>query len=216
MEAALTEGGYGAEAFTFSFEPAKFPFCRFGAETQEIPRSDEDEGGVTLNEVEELGNVDQGFRHFSNRLCRITDSTNKSLVLYNALGQTQLVALYPQGSDAARQATLNMNFYSWLPGRNSRKQPVTLSIVGSNLFLSCALVDEEPKLRLEEVSGKLTSLQGALVRFIFFMASGPVFTFESATCPMWFLSTSQNENMPMTVSSSGDQTSIQNFKVIPL
>ncbi|XP_078521955.1 interleukin-1 beta-like [Lissotriton helveticus] len=213
MEAALTEGGSGAEAFTFSFEPAKFPFCRFGAKKQEILKSDEDEGGADL---QESATLDQGFRHFSNYLCRITDATNKSLVLYNALGQTHLVALYPQGSNSERQATLNMNFYSWLPGRNSRKQPVTLSIVGSNLFLSCALVDEKPKLRLEEVSGKLTSLKGALVRFIFFMASGPVFTFESATCPMWFLSTSQNENMPMTVSSSKDQTSIQNFKVIPL
>ncbi|XP_069070429.1 interleukin-1 receptor antagonist protein-like [Pleurodeles waltl] len=215
MQTELMAGDYGAEAFAVGFKPAKLSCCDFSLENEEIPRSD------TVKHQYLGGTPNQVFRHFSDSRCYVTDTANKSLVLNNTLGQAQLVARYLQGPDVEHQATLNMNLYSWLPGGDSTKRPVTLNILGSSLFLSCALVDGKPKLCIEEVSEKLTTLKSTLLHFLFLKGGegsgrGATSTFESATCPEWFLSTSQHENLPVTVSSSGDQRSIQNFKVIQL
>ncbi|XP_069475113.1 interleukin-1 receptor antagonist protein-like isoform X2 [Ambystoma mexicanum] len=158
------------------------------------------------------------YHHFSKSVYQITDTANKSMALQQFSGQAQLVALHLQGPNIDLQVKLSMAFYKSPPTADIRKRPVTLGIVGRKLYLSCMMVGDQPELRLEEVNTMLTPIKTDLLRFLFFKvdrasSSNPSCTFESAACPRWFISTSQNENEPVTVRNYEDQRAIQTFKL---
>ncbi|XP_069070431.1 interleukin-1 beta-like [Pleurodeles waltl] len=171
------------------------------------------EDEISIQTFEETFREESLYRHFSSTVQRITDTDNKRLALNEFSGQAQLVALHLQGPNAERQVKLNMSFYS-SPSPSGEKRPVTLGIVGKQLHLSCVMVGTTPELRLEEVSGILTSIKTDLLRFVFFKVDASnSSSFESASCPGWFISTSQDPNQPVLVSEKTNPITIQNFKL---
>ncbi|XP_078522958.1 interleukin-1 beta-like [Lissotriton helveticus] len=185
--------------------------CHFGdSDLLEIFGSILVEDDIHVQTFERTFMAESVYRYFSSTVQGITDTDNKSLALNEFSGQAQLVALHLQGPNVERQVKLNMSFYTSPPG--DKKRPVTLGIVGKQLYLSCVMVGSTPELRLEEVSGILTAIKSDLLRFLFFKADESYSSsFESASCPGWFISTSRNPNEPVTVSTS--QSGIQNFKL---
>ncbi|XP_069475115.1 interleukin-1 beta-like [Ambystoma mexicanum] len=155
---------------------------------------------------------------FTSSVSRVTDTANKRMVLKEFSGQAQLVALHLQEHNIDLQVKLNMALYRASRSPGAGKLPVTLGIVGRNLYLACMMVGGKPELHLGEVNGPLDSIRTDLLRFLFFKvdsasSGNPSSTFESATCPSWYISSSQNENEPVTVTRSNDQSAIQNFKL---
>ncbi|XP_069475118.1 interleukin-1 beta-like [Ambystoma mexicanum] len=176
------------------------------------------EENVPCRSFEATSMAESVYRQFSTSVKRVTDTANKCMVLNEFSGQAQLVALHLQGQNIDLQVKLDMALYRTSPSPGAGKLPVTLGIVGRNLYLSCVMVDGKPELRLEEVNRPLDPIKTDLLRFLFFKvdtasSGNPSSTFESASCPRWYISTSQNENEPVTVTSSNDQNTIQNFKL---
>lgn len=187
--------------------------CHFGdSDLLEIFGSIVVEGDINVQTFERTFMAESVYRYFSSTVQRITDADNKSLALNEFSGQAQLVALHLQGPNAERQVKLNMSFYTSPPG--DKKRPVTLAIVGKQLYLSCVMVGMTPELRLEEVSEILTTIKTDLLRFLFFKVDASnSSSFESVSCPGWFISTSQNPNEPVTVNAYRNHSTIQNFKL---
>ncbi|KAJ1091770.1 hypothetical protein NDU88_004886 [Pleurodeles waltl] len=191
--------------------------CLFGdTDLLEILKDMLVEEDIPYQTFEDTSMTQSGYRFSSCAQYKITDTANKNMVLQEFSDQAQLVAVYLQGPNATRQVKLNMTSYKSLPP-SSRKLPVTLGIVGKKLHLSCMMVGGQPKLQLEEVNSTLINIKNNLLHLLFFKAdltgSGTSCTFESAACPSWFISTSQNEKEPVTVSRETDQRAIQNFKL---
>ncbi|XP_069071573.1 interleukin-1 beta-like [Pleurodeles waltl] len=187
--------------------------CHFGdSDLLEIFGSILVEDEISVQMFERTFMAASVYRYFSSTVQRITDTDNKCLALNEFSGQTQLVALHLQGPNAERQVKLNMSLYTSPSGE--KKRPVTLGIVGKQLHLSCVMVGTTPELRLEEVSGILTSIKTDLLRFLFFKVDASnSSSFESASRPGWFISTSQTPNKPVTVSKKTNPSTIQNFKL---
>ncbi|XP_078522957.1 interleukin-1 beta-like [Lissotriton helveticus] len=187
--------------------------CHFGdSDLLEMFGSILVEDDIHVQTFERTFMAESVYRYFSSTVQRITDTDNKCLALNEFSGQAQLVALHLQGPNAVRQVKLNMSFYTSPPG--VKKRPVTLGIVGKQLYLSCVMVGTRPELRLEEVSGILTTIKTNLLRFLFFKVDASISSsFESSSCPGWFISTSQIPNEPVTVSTYQNQSAIQNFKL---
>ncbi|XP_078522956.1 interleukin-1 receptor antagonist protein-like isoform X2 [Lissotriton helveticus] len=172
---------------------------------------------IPYQTCEDTSMAQSDYRFSSCTQYRITDTANKTMLLQEFSDQAQLVAVYLQGPNTSRQVKLNMTSYKSLPPPSNRKLPVTLGIVGKKLHLSCMMVGGQPELRLEEVNSTLINIKSNLLHFLFFKAdltgSGTSCTFESAACPRWYISTSQNANDQVTVRSQADQRAIQNFKL---
>ncbi|XP_051923485.1 interleukin-1 beta [Hippocampus zosterae] len=133
--------------------------------------------------------------------CSVSDSQKKSLVL---LGDSmELHAVTLQGGNAHRKVHLNMSTYAH-PSPAAEARPVALGIKGTNLFLSCHREGQRPALHLEPVEdrGSLTSVASDddhMLRFLFYKRDSGVSlsTLASARFPKWFISTAEEDDMPV-------------------
>ncbi|XP_063302343.1 interleukin-1 beta-like [Pelobates fuscus] len=146
--------------------------------------------------------------------CNIRDSHNKSMALQQFPGNAKLVAVSLQGLNTRREEKITMSFYA-TQSLSSHLQAVTLGLAGKNLYLSCTLVEGEAQLHLEEVKNIKEVKNEDLLRFIFKKSAfGSRFTFESASCPGWYISTSQAENELVQMKPEADQKYIREFLVL--
>ncbi|CAH2274918.1 interleukin-1 beta-like [Pelobates cultripes] len=144
----------------------------------------------------------------------IRDSHNKSMALQQFPGNAKLVAVLLQGLNTQREEKITMSFYA-TQSLSTHQQAVTLGLAGKNLYLSCTLVEGEAQLHLEEVKNIKEVKNEDLLRFIFQKSAfGSRFTFESAACPGWYISTSQAENELVQMKPEADQKYIREFLVL--
>ncbi|XP_029460102.1 interleukin-1 beta-like [Rhinatrema bivittatum] len=167
--------------------------------------------------------TDSAYRYFSSSPYRVYDTENKCFALQEFPGSAHLLALQLQGLNSNHEVKLSMASYSSQPfNSSSPKNPVALSILGRNLYLSCVNVGDRPELRLEEVNNVIKDVRDdSLLRFIFFKSDSGASTsvqkissFESAACPNWYISTSQRENELVSMAQYHEQSAIFDFKLI--
>ncbi|XP_063302346.1 interleukin-1 beta-like [Pelobates fuscus] len=155
------------------------------------------------------------YKYAISKECCIRDSYNKSMALLQSSGKARLVAIYLQELNSEREEKIIMNVYVKQSVSGINKRPVTLGLVGRNLYLSCSSVEGEPKLYLEKVSDIKEVKQDELQRFIFLKSENDATcTFESAACPGWYISTSQAENELVQMKPEADQRYIREFLVL--
>ncbi|XP_063304645.1 interleukin-1 beta-like [Pelobates fuscus] len=154
------------------------------------------------------------YKYIKASECNIRDSHNKCMALQQFPGNAKLVAVSLQGLNTQREEKITMSFYA-TQSLSSEQQAVTLGLAGKNLYLSCTLVEGEAQLHLEEVKDIKEVKNEDLLRFIFQKSAfGSRFTFESASCPGWYISTSQAENELVQMKPEADQRYIREFLVL--
>uniref|UniRef100_A0A8C5M3E0 Interleukin-1 n=1 Tax=Leptobrachium leishanense TaxID=445787 RepID=A0A8C5M3E0_9ANUR len=154
------------------------------------------------------------FKWLKSSECKIRDSHNKSLAVQQLFRSSKLVAVFLQGLNIKREEKICMSFYA-KQNLNGHKLPVTLGLVGKDLYLSCTLVDSQPELHLETVKNIKQVKNEDLLRFIFMKSAyGSRFSFESAACPGWYISTPQADNELVRVMPEADQRSVRDFTVV--
>ncbi|XP_061671905.1 interleukin-1 beta [Syngnathoides biaculeatus] len=132
--------------------------------------------------------------------CTVSDSQNKSLVLLRDSMELQAVTL--QGGSSHRKVQLNMSTYVH-PSPSIEARPVALGIKGSNLYMSCHQEGDRPTLHLEPVEDRQSLMAVAsesdMLRFLFYKRDSGVSlsTLTSARFPNWYISTAEEENMPV-------------------
>nr|UOV22685.1 interleukin 1beta [Oostethus manadensis] len=132
--------------------------------------------------------------------CSVSDSQKKSLVLVRDSMELHAVTL--QGGSSNRKVHLNMSTYVH-PSPNTEAQPVALGIKDTNLYLSCHQDGNRPTLHLESLTdgSSLTRIESEseMVRFLFFKRDSGVSnsTLMSARFPNWFISTAEEDNLPV-------------------
>ncbi|XP_008158481.2 interleukin-1 beta [Eptesicus fuscus] len=139
--------------------------------------------------------------------CRLRDIHQKSLVLS---GPHELQALHLNGQNVNQQVVFCMSF---VPGdENIDKIPVALGIKEKNLYLSCVVKDKKPTLQLETFDPHGQSKKKIDRRFIFNKKEiRDKVEFESALYPNWYISTSQEEQMPVFLGSTKGGQDITDF-----
>ncbi|XP_030623915.1 interleukin-1 beta [Chanos chanos] len=129
--------------------------------------------------------------------CTVCDKVQKSLVLNKTIPELQAVIL--KGGSLDQRVRLNLSSYMAPGPQASQGQPISLSIAGSDLYLSCSKTSENPALQLEVVKDKKAlnniKAQGDLARFLFFRRGTglSINTFESVKFPGWFISTASED-----------------------
>uniref|UniRef100_A0A8C5H4U4 Interleukin-1 n=1 Tax=Gouania willdenowi TaxID=441366 RepID=A0A8C5H4U4_GOUWI len=129
--------------------------------------------------------------------CSVMDSQKRSLVLVQ--NSTKLHAVLQQGGSTGAKVYLNMLTYVH-PVLSTEARPVVLGIRGTNIYLSCHLEDDEPKLHLEVVEDKNSLLrinkESEMLRFLFYKQDSGVSisTLMSARFPSWYISTVEEDN----------------------
>lgn len=139
--------------------------------------------------------------------CTLRDVHQKSLVLS---GPHELQALHLNTHDTSQQVVFCMSF---VPGdENIDKIPVALGIKEKNLYLSCVMKDKKPILQLETLDPNSQSMKKIDKRFVFNKTEiKDKVEFESALYPNWYISTSQEERMPVFLGSSRGGQDITDF-----
>nr|XP_057927895.1 interleukin-1 beta [Doryrhamphus excisus] len=132
--------------------------------------------------------------------CSVSDTQKKSLVLLR--DSMELHAVMLQGGSSHRKVHLNMSTYVH-PSPNTEARPVALGIKGTDLYLSCHQDGDRPTLHLESLEDRssLTRIdsESEMVRFLFYKRDLGVSnsTLMSAHFPNWFISTAEEDNLPV-------------------
>ncbi|XP_061783654.1 interleukin-1 beta [Nerophis lumbriciformis] len=132
--------------------------------------------------------------------CSVADTQKKSLVVVHDSMELHAVTL--QGGSSHRRVLLNMSTYV-RPSANTEARPVALGIKGTSLYLSCHQDGDRPTLHLEtlEDADSLTRInsESEMVRFLFYKRDSGVSnsTLMSAQFPNWFVSTAEEDSMPV-------------------
>ncbi|XP_077418373.1 interleukin-1 beta [Vanacampus margaritifer] len=161
---------------------------------------------IMMDDVIEVINLPEG-RARRNQFTRtgqyevsISDSQKKSLVLLR--DSMELHALTLQGGNSHRKVHLNMSTYVH-PSPVTEAQPVALGIKGTDMYLSCQQEGDKPTLHLEEVQDRQTLMgvasESDMTRFLFYKSDSGVSlsTLASARFPSWFISTAEDNDMPV-------------------
>ncbi|KAI5099769.1 interleukin-1 beta, partial [Silurus meridionalis] len=132
--------------------------------------------------------------------CSICDKSKRTLVQREK--HPLLFAITLKGGNEDNKTWFNLSSYD-RPNckENTKGQPVCLGIVKSNLFLSCALLNETPFLGIEVYKETLKDIKenDGMERFLFFRNGSGDFlnTFESVKYPGWFITTSKEDFKPV-------------------
>ncbi|XP_053573752.1 uncharacterized protein LOC128663449 [Bombina bombina] len=135
----------------------------------------------------------------------IRDTLNKWIVLEH----NKLLAKELQGPTENKAATIKITYYKPM---KDEKQPLTLQIKGTNLYV----VNQSGKLQLEAINEPdLSSINSDKMKFLFLLTntSGSYKSFETATDPEKFISTSQKSASVVTIQPSSDQTKLKEFLI---
>ncbi|XP_054630529.1 interleukin-1 beta isoform X2 [Dunckerocampus dactyliophorus] len=162
---------------------------------------------IMMEDIVEVINMPEGlpapgdqFTRTGEYQCSVSDSQKKSLVLVQDSRELHAVTL--QGGSSHRKVHLNMSTYVH-PSPNTEARPVALGIKGTNLYLSCHQDGDTPTLHLEslEDGSSLTRIdsESESVRFLFYKRDSGVSnsTLMSARFPNWFISTAEEDNLPV-------------------
>ncbi|XP_063786432.1 interleukin-1 beta-like [Pseudophryne corroboree] len=172
---------------------------------------------ITFNTTEELNASPPKFRYSKTTVHIIRDYRQKCLALQEVPGGAHLVALFLQGKNLELEAKINVGTYISAP-LVEEKRPVTLSLAGRNLFLSCIAEDTNstPVLSLEEVTNIREKMNNDLLPFLFYKTQNTSdnTTFESVAFPGWYISTSQQEHQFVQMKPQGDQVFIRDFVIL--
>nr|XP_020441436.1 interleukin-1 beta-like [Monopterus albus]AJG42675.1 interleukin-1 beta [Monopterus albus]AJG42679.1 interleukin-1 beta [Monopterus albus] len=156
--------------------------------------------------------------HFSRtgqHQCSVTDSQKRSLILVH--NSMELHAVMLQGGSDNRKIQLNMSTYVH-PSPSTEARPVALGIKDTNLYLSCHKEEDKPTLHLETVEDKdsLSRINSEtdMVRFLFYQRDTGVniSTLMSARFPDWYISTAEQDNMPVEI-CQGTAQRYQSFNI---
>ncbi|XP_077570430.1 interleukin-1 beta [Stigmatopora nigra] len=143
--------------------------------------------------------------------CSVIDSQKKSMVLLRDSMELHSVTL--QGGNSHRKVNLNMSTYVQ-PFPNMEAQPVALAIKGTNLYLSCHQEGDMPTLHLEPVQDRQSLISvtpdSDMLRFLFYKRDSGVSlsTLASVQYPNWFISTAEEEHMPIEMCQRGDRRNL--------
>ncbi|XP_066446109.1 interleukin-1 beta-like [Eleutherodactylus coqui] len=165
---------------------------------------------VTVSRVDIKEAAPLKFAYNSTSQHNIRDSNDKALIME---GNDSIVAVYLEGENVQLELKINMNTYIE-PHPDSNKRPVTLGIVGHNLYLCCTAEEGVTSgvLRLTEVDD-IKSKENELLPFIFYCRiSSNLSTFESAAFPGYYLSTSPEEREKLQIRPD-DQMFLTTFQV---
>uniref|UniRef100_A0A8C5M3B2 Interleukin-1 n=1 Tax=Leptobrachium leishanense TaxID=445787 RepID=A0A8C5M3B2_9ANUR len=169
---------------------------------------------VHVTHVQSTFATNQQYGFVKSTEINLRDPDHKCLAFQKSLGKSRLVAVYLQGANSQIEEKITMSLYKTNKLDASDKKPVTLGLVGRNLYLSCSLVDGQPQLHLETTSNIKTVQNN---EFIFLKRETDSetnrFSFESAACPGWYISTSQAENESVQMKPESNQTHFKNFSV---
>ncbi|XP_004609374.2 interleukin-1 beta [Sorex araneus] len=143
------------------------------------------------------------------RQCKIRDIEQKCLVLSPAF---QLYALHLTTESLNKQAVF---YISLVEGKyHEHKTPVALGLKDKNMYLSCAKIDGTPTLQLERVDPNNYPKWKMETRFIFNKTEvNDKVEFESALFPNWYISTSQEEQMPVFLTNTKGGQDITDFSM---
>ncbi|KAM5170924.1 interleukin-1 beta-like [Mantella aurantiaca] len=175
---------------------------------------------ISFREVDETNATPTKFQYRNAVTVHlIRDSRQKCMTLQEHQGSTHLMALFLQGSNLSKEAKINMGAYISSPFY-AEKRPVTLSIVGRNLYLSCIVEEgdqDTPVLSLTEVTDIREKKNNDLLPFLFYKRSNgnSSNTFECVAFPNWYICTSQAENQFVQIKPQSDQTHIRDFQLFP-
>ncbi|KAM5227793.1 interleukin-1 beta [Ctenodactylus gundi] len=138
--------------------------------------------------------------------CKIQDIHHKGLVFSDPC---ELKALHLNGENHKQQVVFSMSFVQG--EKTNAKIPVALGLRGKNLYLSCVMKDK-PTLQLEKVDPKQYPKKKVEKRFIFnkIEIKNKV-EFESAEFPNWYISTFQEEHMPVFLGDTRGGQDITDF-----
>lgn len=173
------------------------------------------EEDISISNVDETCAAAPKFRYSNTTVHLIRDSRQKCLALQEHQGNAHLVALFLQENNRASEAKINMGAYMSSPF-NGQTRPVTLSIVGRNLYLSCGVEEgdqDTPVLSLTEVENIQEKKNNDLHPFLFYkrINGNSSNTFESVAYPGWYICTSQAENQFVQMKPQSDQEHIKDF-----
>ncbi|XP_077325715.1 uncharacterized protein LOC143960748 [Lithobates pipiens] len=171
---------------------------KFSARDRTYYRPDEEEKGQSLLPKEEV------YKIGASQSSQIHDDGNK-WILYNAT--SGLLALPKKNSENGARFVIT----SYRQASNTDKVPVTLKIVGTNLYLSCS----NGELKLENNNENLDKIQGSTQRFLFLRTrSIKSVTFQSVALKEMFICT---ENIsgpsPVKMSNYSDPEKIVSFTI---
>ncbi|XP_077325716.1 interleukin-1 beta-like [Lithobates pipiens] len=173
------------------------------------------EEDISISNVHETSAAAPKFRYNNTTVHLIRDSRQKCLTLQEHQGNAHLVALFLQENNRTSEAKINMGAYMSSPF-NGQARPVTLSIVGHNLYLSCEAEEgdqDTPVLSLTEVPNIQEKKNDDLHPFLFYNRrnGNSSNTFESVAFPGWYICTSQAENQFVQMKPESDQVHIRDF-----
>uniref|UniRef100_A0A3Q3ITD2 Interleukin-1 n=1 Tax=Monopterus albus TaxID=43700 RepID=A0A3Q3ITD2_MONAL len=141
--------------------------------------------------------------------------SKRSLILVH--NSMELHAVMLQGGSDNRKIQLNMSTYVH-PSPSTEARPVALGIKDTNLYLSCHKEEDKPTLHLETVEDKdsLSRINSEtdMVRFLFYQRDTGVniSTLMSARFPDWYISTAEQDNMPVEI-CQGTAQRYQSFNI---
>ncbi|XP_038589357.1 interleukin-1 beta [Micropterus salmoides] len=131
----------------------------------------------------------------------LSDRSKKDII-YNSVA-FKLQAITLQGGHSTHKVNFKLSRYIDYPVCESNSSPVVLSI--TNLYMSCSMEGGKAVLKLEQCSEEeLKSIDcEKMKRFLFLKRNDATnfTTFESLSCPKWFISTYEEENQPLEMSN---------------
>ncbi|XP_045922608.1 interleukin-1 beta [Micropterus dolomieu] len=155
---------------------------------------------VDVTAVEECCSERGKKYHRANSVKTITLSDrSKKDIIYNSVA-LKLQAITLQGGHSDRKVNFKLSRYI---DYESKSSLVVLSI--TNLYMSCSMEGGKAVLKLEQFSEEEFNRIDCekMKRFLFLKGNDAMnfTTFESLSCPKWFISTYEEENQPLEMSN---------------
>lgn len=132
--------------------------------------------------------------------CTLCDIAQKDLI--HVSGGVKLHAITLKGGNYEQKVKFQLSRFL-AEDSTVKGQPITLSITSTNLHLTCSMQDVKAVLNVEQCTEselQQISSEQNMDRFLFYktITGASMITFESVSCPGWYISTSsEDEDQPV-------------------